>query len=254
MHDSAHRIGTKFLNLYWRKDMSKILELGSANINGGLRDSKPKNATWVGVDLSPGEGVDVVLEPKQELPFEDNSFDLVVASSVFEHDVQFWETLSEMARVASDQGFIYISAPSNGAFHRHPYDVFRFYPDAGVSFLEIVKKHKPLAVLAESFIASRDVEGWLDFAVVISCAGEAPQHFIFESEVVTNLWKMSEFQTDTLRIHSETNDSASMEVSSAIRFNKELLNSKSWRYTAPFRYISGLLERAVQKVNERISS
>jgi len=150
--------------------MERILEIGSHDVNGSLTVHNPEGVEWVGVDINPGPGVDLVIEPHARLPFPDGYFDLVMASSVFEHDTAFWKTLEEMARVVSDEGFIYINAPSNGVVHRYPLDVFRFYPDAGLAFLTIVKEgHKPSAHLVESLVIDRDQPGgdWNDFVAVI---------------------------------------------------------------------------------------
>jgi ubiquinone/menaquinone biosynthesis C-methylase UbiE len=75
--------------------------------------------------------VDLVIENTSDLPFTDESFDYVVASSVFEHDPIFWKTFAEMIRVLKPGGCVYINSPSNGMIHRYPIDVYRFYPDAG---------------------------------------------------------------------------------------------------------------------------
>lgn len=246
MHDSALRIGRKFLDLYFLEHMTSVLEIGSANVNGGLRDTKPDRATWIGVDLEPGPGVDVVVSPGQRLPFEDNYFDLVIASSVFEHDLKFWETISEMARVVKDDGLIYINAPSNGAFHRYPFDAFRFYPDAGISFLSIVKRYQHNALLRESFIASKDAEGWSDCVVVLSSGGATSTAYIHESEEVANLWKNGVFQIETMTSNPETGSASHSELEAAMRANFELLNSKSWRYTKPFRILFGLATRVLR--------
>ena len=55
------------------------------NVNGSLRDFKLDTQDWIGVDLEEGNGVDKVLESPYEFPFSNDSFDIVLASSVFEH-------------------------------------------------------------------------------------------------------------------------------------------------------------------------
>ena len=49
MHPSAMWWGQQFLNNY--SISGKILEVGSCNYNGGLRDVKPENSEWIGVDI-----------------------------------------------------------------------------------------------------------------------------------------------------------------------------------------------------------
>ena len=93
MHDSAMWWATQFLKNY--SIAGKILEVGSCNVNGGLRDICPEGSEWVGVDLEEGPGVDIVLTDPHKLPFEDNSFDVILSSSVFEHTEFFWELFKE---------------------------------------------------------------------------------------------------------------------------------------------------------------
>lgn len=131
MHNSAMWWGHQFLNNY--SISGKILEVGSCNVNGGLRDICPSGSEWIGVDIAPGPGVDIVLENPHKLPFPDETFDAVLSSSVFEHTDFFWELFKEKCRCVKPGGYIYINAPSSGEYHGHPTDSWRFYRDAGFS-------------------------------------------------------------------------------------------------------------------------
>src|SRR3982750_82046 len=131
MHDTAFRIGTLAMQVYTQLESASILEIGAQIVNGSLRSSAPPTTKYLGVDIEEGEGVDLVVNPGEPLPLDDGQFDLVMATSVFEHDMAFWRTFLEMCRKAKPGGHIYISAPSNGKVHRYPRDCWRFYPDAG---------------------------------------------------------------------------------------------------------------------------
>jgi SAM-dependent methyltransferase len=131
MHPSAMWWGQQFLNNY--SISGKILEIGSCNRNGGLRDVKPENSEWVGVDLEEGPGVDYVLDDPHKLPFSDSTFDAIISSSVFEHADFFWEIFKEKCRCVKPGGYIYINAPSTGEYHGYPTDSWRFYRDAAFS-------------------------------------------------------------------------------------------------------------------------
>jgi predicted SAM-dependent methyltransferase len=95
MHKSADTIGTMFFKSYWSSDFQNILEIGSFDVNGSLRVHKPQGSRWIGVDLEMGPGVDIVISSSSELPFQNGEFDVVLASSVFEHDPAFWLTFGE---------------------------------------------------------------------------------------------------------------------------------------------------------------
>lgn len=112
-----------------------ILEVGSLNINGGLRSYAPKHCRYVGVDVVPGAGVDHVLKDPYHYPFLDESFDAVVSSSALEHAQFFWVTFLEMLRVVRSEGYVLVIVPSNLQYHGTmvPPDSWRFLADAASS-------------------------------------------------------------------------------------------------------------------------
>jgi len=204
MHKSAYEIGGKFINRYWRSDMSSILEIGSMDVNGKLRDFQPQSSSWLGVDLEAGRGVDIVLNGNHILPFPDAEFDLVIASSVFEHDPFFWKTFTEMVRVTKPNGYIYISAPSNGVVHRYPLDIYRFYPDTGHSLKEWAQIEYPELRLVESFIADQNYENgeplearWNDFTAVFQRGETKHENFIYLDTPSKNVWANNSFIEST---------------------------------------------------------
>jgi SAM-dependent methyltransferase len=140
MHDTAFHIGSLAMNIYADLRTDSILEVGSQAINGSLREIALPTTRYFGIDIEEGEGVDLVIEQGEPLPVENDSFDLVIASSVFEHDPCFWMTFLEMCRATRDGGFIYINAPSNGVVHRYPQDNWRFYPDSGRALAEEARR------------------------------------------------------------------------------------------------------------------
>jgi lipopolysaccharide biosynthesis protein/SAM-dependent methyltransferase len=174
MHKSALKYGEVFFSTYLNRvdaHQLKIVEIGSQDINGSLRQFSPVNAIYVGVDFVPGPGVDVLISDPYQLPFELDSIDAVVCSSVLEHSEFFWVLFIECLRILKPSGLLYINAPSNGKVHRYPIDGWRFYPDAGHSLVKWAKNQGKSALLLESFIAPKlgpiDEEGmWNDFVAV----------------------------------------------------------------------------------------
>jgi SAM-dependent methyltransferase len=102
-----------------RDTFSRVLDVGARDVNGSVRDFCPPNADYIGVDLDAGPGVDHVLDDPTKLPFDDDTFDVVMSTSCFEHDQMFWLTFAEMRRVLKPSGYIYINAPSNGAYNSY---------------------------------------------------------------------------------------------------------------------------------------
>ena len=75
-----------------------VLEIGSLNINGTIRDFFDARE-YVGVDVAPGAGVDVVAEG-QNLTYADRSFDVTVSAECFEHNPFWLETFENMVRMS----------------------------------------------------------------------------------------------------------------------------------------------------------
>ena len=171
------KLGQGFFNTYLRPLASPlILEVGSQNVNGGLRDVAPAGSSYVGVDICEGQGVDIVLDDPYSYPFKNNHFDAVVSTSCFEHDEMFWLTFLEMIRVTKKRGLIYINAPSNGSYHRYPVDNWRFYPDAGRALVRWSERQGKRIELVKSSVARRKAEYWNDYVMIfrVGKPGAAP--------------------------------------------------------------------------------
>ena len=163
MHKSALVNTEKFFKKYCEKDIEnkKILDVGSYNVNGCARPIFEKGK-YVGVDMVAGPNVDVVANCNK-MPFSKNEFDIVISISCFEHDNMFWSTFLEILRVVKNGGFVYINAPSNGPYHKHPTDNWRFYPDSWKALEKWGKLNGFDIELVESYISEPiDGEPWRD--------------------------------------------------------------------------------------------
>ena len=139
-------------------------------MNGSLRGCAPPTAEYIGVDVEGGPGVDLVLADPYSYPFDAEGFDAIVSSSCLEHDPMFWLAFVEMCRVVRVGGFVYLNAPSNGWFHRHPTDNWRFYPDAGIALAGWGRRNGHDIRLIESFVGRRRRDIWNDCVMVFGKA------------------------------------------------------------------------------------
>jgi hypothetical protein len=166
MHHSAYVNTENFYNKYCKDNIEdkKILDIGSYSVNGSVRPIFEKGQ-YIGVDMEQGPNVDVVANANN-LPFKNNEIDIIVSISCFEHDDMFWVTFLEMCRVINDGGYIYINAPSNGPYHGHPGDNWRFYLDSWKALEKWSKLNGYDIELIESFIDNklpkRSGEVWED--------------------------------------------------------------------------------------------
>lgn len=104
------------------------LEVGSYDVNGSVRGSF--SGPYVGIDVREGPGVDEVASG-HAIPFDADSFDVVVCTEVLEHDPAFWRTLDEIRRVLRPGGHLLLTTRGNGfGEHREPVDLWRFMPQS----------------------------------------------------------------------------------------------------------------------------
>jgi len=203
MHDTASDIGGRFLRRHSRAG-HLIVELGAADINGSIRSFAHPEACYVGIDTAPGPGVDLVANGERPLPIKPQSVDIVVATSVFEHDGFFWNTFTDLLRLMKAGGLIYINAPSNGDYHRYPNDNWRFYPDAGKMLEKWGRRNGHDVRLLESFIADRQADIWNDFVAIFQLGPIASEYSHLSDEVTcANVWRMNDGEPSRIRLQTQ---------------------------------------------------
>ncbi len=103
----------------------KILDVGCGKKPYKSWFSKPLEA-YVGIDITPGDTVDLVIDPTQEWDLKDNYFDVVLCTQVLEHVVDLNLTLSEIDRVLKPGGIVLFTFPFLYNEHGIPHDYRRF--------------------------------------------------------------------------------------------------------------------------------
>ncbi len=166
MHDTAYEIGGAFIRAYGKTAPCIVVEIGSMDVNGSLREHIDPSNVYLGLDVEHGKNVDLVIDPLKPLPLRDNFADIVLSSSQMEHDKFFWKTFLELIRVTKDGGYVYISSPSNGDYHSYPIDCWRFYPEAGLALAEWASTNGMPCTLIESFTAGRKADYWNDYVAI----------------------------------------------------------------------------------------
>ena len=143
-----------------RKGLYRGIKNNSEYINGKLLDfgcgHKPYESLfnvieYVGLDIEksgyPNQKSANVFYDGKKIPFNDNTFDSVLASEVFEHIFNPDEVLLELNRVLKKGGNILITVPFVWFEHEIPYDFAR-YSSFGIEHLlrkngfQIVKTEK----------------------------------------------------------------------------------------------------------------
>jgi SAM-dependent methyltransferase len=89
-----------------------VLEIGSQNVNGSVRPFF-RGADYTGVDLSEGEGVDLVASG-HEVALPGRTFDLTISCECFEHNPHWAATFRNMHRMTKDGGIVLVTCASRG--------------------------------------------------------------------------------------------------------------------------------------------
>jgi len=192
MHDTAFKSGELFAQLYGGVG-KVVVDIGGQNVNGSLREYFEKlEMKYICVDIESHQSVDIVVKPGEKLPFADSSIDLIVSSSCFEHDPCFWITFKEMTRITKLDGFIYVSAPTNGVYHCYPGDNWRFYSDAGQalsywsSFQIFNEPIFPVKVVETFHILPKN-DIWIDFICVWQRVNEKQTDIVVSNNISQNI-------------------------------------------------------------------
>jgi len=91
---------------------SKVLEVGSLNINGTVRIFF-KDCDYLGVDVGAGKNVDLVC-PAHELDMPNETFDTTISCECFEHDKYWVRSFKKMYDLTKPNGLIVFSCATTG--------------------------------------------------------------------------------------------------------------------------------------------
>lgn len=126
-----------------------MLEVGSADLNGSMRDwfEDQNPAEYVGIDIQGGAGVDVVLSANDLVErFGTERWDLVVCLEMLEHAEHWQDAVYQMKQSLAVGGWLILTTRSpTYPFHAPP-DRWRF----------------PKEVLRESLAEMEEVATWSD--------------------------------------------------------------------------------------------
>ena len=111
----------------------RVLEIGSLDINGSVRPriEALAPAEYVGIDMRPGPGVDLVCDAAEiDRRFGPDAFDVVVSTELLEHAREWKKITHNFKYVLRTGGLLVVTTRSYGVdFHRQPYDFWRYEKD-----------------------------------------------------------------------------------------------------------------------------
>lgn len=127
MHDSVYRWVEQTVNGHGLAGLA-TLEIGSRDVNGSVRSLF--TGCYLGVDVYPGRGVDLVAEA-EHLAGVPAGWQVVVSTEMLEHCQRPWRALNEIWRVLRPGGHLLVTCrgyDDRGCWpvHNEPVDVWRF--------------------------------------------------------------------------------------------------------------------------------
>lgn len=108
------------------KTSPHILIVGGGTIGDGMGDFLKKfQDNLCSFDVFYSENIDFIADAHQ-IPFNDNTFDLVIVQAVLEHVLDPYQVVSEVHRVLNSDGYVYAETPFMQQVHEGRYDFLRF--------------------------------------------------------------------------------------------------------------------------------
>jgi SAM-dependent methyltransferase len=211
--DPYHRVFPEFQTLVRGLPSPVVLELGARNVTGVTRRQLfPSAGRYVGFDVHPGEGVDVVGDAHRLSDhFPPGSIDAVVAASVFEHLAFPWKVVLEINRALKPGGYVYVSTHPAWPPHELPWDFWR-YPVAGLTHLFIRETGFEVVSAAEGLPCK-------PYSLVTDLPTRALFKFCLNMGVAVIARKVSDYDPDRLRWD--------VDVSQAVKSHYPLPGQKS---------------------------
>lgn len=121
----VNKIKNKFPEYFTKKI---VLGIGTFNVCG-TEDEYFENCDYKGLDIGPGEGVDIVC-PAQDYDAPDGSFDVIISCECWEHNPFYKESIQNACRMLKSGGLFLFTCATTGR------------PVHGVKYLEDECKKK----------------------------------------------------------------------------------------------------------------
>lgn len=130
--DPYHLLRRKFFTMLRKKPGATVVEIGSRARSGNIaREMEGSGMHYVGVDIMPGQNVDVVCDAHRlSTVIEANSVDAIFSVSVFEHLLMPWKVAIEINRVLKPGGLVLVMTHQSFPMHDTPWDYWRYSDQA----------------------------------------------------------------------------------------------------------------------------
>lgn len=125
----SHQNWKRCLYEIGNKPGMRILEIGSREVTGASDARRGfAKAEYTGFDYYPGPNVDIVGDAhKLSSHFDEGArFDLIYSSACFEHFAMPWMVATEIAKMLSVGGYVFVETHFSYQSHERPWHFFQF--------------------------------------------------------------------------------------------------------------------------------
>jgi hypothetical protein len=135
---------------YVRPAEGRALIVGS-RIYQSKPDRRALYAEALGVDMLPGDGVDMVLDLEEPIPEGVGQFAHIECISVLEHSKRPWKLAENLQNLLVPRGTIHVQVPFVWRYHAYDHDYYRFTMDGvkalfpGIEWDQMMYAHESLS-------------------------------------------------------------------------------------------------------------
>ncbi len=125
----GHGQWKRFLYAAGNKPGMRILEIGSREVTGASNDRNAfARAAYTGFDYYPGKNVDVVGDAHRLSSYfeKGRQFDIIYSSACFEHFAMPWLVATEIAKLLTVGGLVFVETHFSFSSHERPWHFFQF--------------------------------------------------------------------------------------------------------------------------------
>jgi SAM-dependent methyltransferase len=132
----SHSKWTTYLEREFNKEGMSVLEIGARVVTGSCFRPYFLKAKYIGFDFYPDQNVDVVGDAHKLATYfhEDEKFDLIFSTAVFEHLHMPWVVAQEIHKLLKVGGFVFVETVFSFSSHERPWNFFQF-SDVGLRAL-----------------------------------------------------------------------------------------------------------------------
>lgn len=115
MHDEARKF-LEFVASQTKRHFTQgkvVLDVGSGDVNGTNEYLFDPSCVYHGNDVMPGRNVTLMYKTA-ELPFYEPTFDTIVSSECFQHDLEYKESLQKIVQILRPGGLLAFTCASGG--------------------------------------------------------------------------------------------------------------------------------------------